>query len=247
MRFQDKVVIVTGAGSGIGEATALQFGREGAQVVCMDVKGAQATAERINQAGGRAFAHTADVSKWPDWERVVEHTISSWGKIDALAAVAGVLSRTADTVIDQNEAEWDRVLSINLKGVWFGMKAVLPHMIASGGGKIVNISSLSAIVGIPGLAAYTASKGGVSALTRQAAIDYAKYNIQINAIEPGIIETPMVQGAEPEMARATIEATPVGRMGHPNEIAYMALFLCSDQANFITGQTFVVDGGWSAH
>ncbi|NLY29808.1 MAG: SDR family oxidoreductase [Firmicutes bacterium] len=247
MRFQDKVVIVTGAGSGIGEATALQFGQEGARVVCMDVRGAEETSEKINKSGGKAVAHIADVSKWPDWERVVEHTINSWGRVDALVAVAGVVSRHIDTVIDQNEAEWDRVININLKGVWFGMKAVLPHMIKNGGGKIVNISSLAAIVGLPGLAAYTSSKGGVSALTRQAAMEYAKDDVQINAIEPGIIETPILEGITPEMRRANVEATPVGRLGDPNEIAYTALFLCSDQADFITGQSFVVDGGWSAH
>ena len=156
MRFQDKVVIVTGAGSGIGEATALQFGQEGARVVCMDVRGAEETSEKINKSGGKAVAHIADVSKWPDWERVVEHTINSWGRVDALVAVAGVVSRHIDTVIDQNEAEWDRVININLKGVWFGMKAVLPHMIKNGGGKIVNISSLAVWTAF---SSYTSSKG----------------------------------------------------------------------------------------
>ena len=126
MRFKDKVVIVTGAGSGIGEATAMRFGEEGARVICMDVRAAEDVSEKINRLGGKAVGHIADVSKWADWERVVEHTISNWNRVDVLVAVAGVISRTVDTVVDQTEEEWDRVININLKGIWFGMKAVLP-------------------------------------------------------------------------------------------------------------------------
>ncbi|NMB24185.1 MAG: glucose 1-dehydrogenase [Firmicutes bacterium] len=247
MRFRDRVVIVTGAGSGIGESTAICFGEEGARVVCMDVKAAEDTAETITKGGGQAVGHTADVSRWTDWEKVVGDAIKRWGQINVLVAVAGVVSRTLDTVVDQSEKEWDRVIDINLKGTWLGMKAVLPHMIKNGGGKIVNVSSLAAIVGLGSLASYTASKGGVSALTRQAAMEYAKDNVQINAIEPGIIDTPIQKGITPEMRKGHVEATPVGRLGDPVEIAHMALFLSSSEANFITGQMHVVDGGWSAH
>ena len=247
MRFKDQVVIVTGAGSGIGQATAVRFGQEGARVVCMDIKAADQTAKTITDAGGQAAAHTVDVSKWADWQKVVDDAVSQWGKVDALVAVAGVVSRTVDTVVDQTEEEWDRVQDINLKGIWLGMKAVLPHMLSAGRGKIVNVSSLAAIVGLGGLAAYTASKGGVSALTRQAAMEYAPNNIQINAIEPGIIDTPIQKGITPEMRQLHIDATPLGRLGDSVEIAHTALFLSSAEANFITGQMFVVDGGWSAH
>ena len=247
MRFRDQVAIVTGAGSGIGEATAIRFGEEGARVVCMDIKGAEQTAKLITEKGGKAVGHTTDVSKWADWEKAVGDAINRWSQVNILVAVAGIVSKDLDTVIDQNEQEWDRVLDINLKGVWLGMKAVLPPMIKGGGGKIVNISSLAAIVGLSSLAAYTASKGGVSALTRQAAMEYAKDNVQINAIEPGIIDTPIQEGITPEMRRSHVEATPVGRLGESVEIAHMALFLSSNEANFITGQMHVVDGGWSAH
>ncbi len=240
-------MIVTGAGSGIGESTAIRFGEEGARVVCLDVHAAEETAQAITEGGGQAVGHSADVSKWANWEKVMKDTISNWGRVDVLVNNAGVVSRGPDTVIEQNEQEWDRIININLKGVWLGMKAVLPQMIKNGGGKIVNVSSLAAIVGLSGLAAYTSSKGGVSALTRQAAMEYAKDNVQINAIEPGIIETPIQKGITPEMRRGHVEATPVGRLGDPVEIAHMALFLSSDEANFVTGQMHVVDGGWSAH
>lgn len=242
MRLQDKVAIITGAGSGMGEATALLFSKEGAAVVCMDVKNAEQTAAQIVQAGGKATAITADVSKLADWEKTVQVTLQNYGKVDILCNVAGIAEDT--TIVETNEEEFDRVININLKGVALGMKVVIPEFLKRECGKIVNVASLGSHCGLAGLPNYCASKGGVIALTRQVAIEFARRNIQVNSVSPGLIITPMQEQASPEMLAAYNSAIPMGKMGEAIDIAYAVLFLSSSESNYITGTDLLVDGGW---
>ncbi|MGH9035257.1 MAG: SDR family NAD(P)-dependent oxidoreductase, partial [Acidimicrobiia bacterium] len=177
------------------------------------------------------------------WVRLVEEIGREEGRLDALALVHGVIARLLDTVTDETEEEWDRVIDTNLKGCWLGMRAVLPAMIAAGGGAIVCTTSGAALGGIPALAAYSASKGGLISLIRQAAIDYAAAGVRINGVAPGIIDTPMVASVPPEFAQAIVDQTPLGRLGRPDDVAAAIAFLCSDDAAFITGKILEVDGG----
>jgi NAD(P)-dependent dehydrogenase (short-subunit alcohol dehydrogenase family) len=248
MRIKDKIAIVTGAASGIGQATALRFTQEGARhVICFDIQSLDSTMNAIKAGGGEASAHLRDVRLVSDWEKVVKETVDRFGRIDVLANIAGVVSIGPDNVLDQTEDGWNRVIDSNLKGTWLGMKEVLPVMIKNGGGKIVNIASLAAHIGLTNLLAYSASKGGVVSMTRYGAMEYAKNNIQINAISPGIINTPILGDTTPEMTKIFSAATPAGRLGKPEEIANMVLFLASNEADFITGITHIVDGGWGSH
>lgn len=244
MQLEGKSAIVTGAGSGIGKATALRFAREGAAVMCVDIKGADETALAISHAEGRALAMKMDVSDSNSWRILLDRTIQNFGKIDILCNIAGISESV--NIVDLNEEDFDKIIDVNLKGVYLGMKTVIPEMLHGGGGKIVNIASLAAHVGLEGLPGYSASKGGVLAMSRQVAMDYAKKNIQINAVSPGIIETPILANNSPEMTRAFTEATPIGRLGKPEDIVNTLLFLCSDESSFITGQVIKVDGGWGS-
>lgn len=163
--------------------------------------------------------------------------------MDALCGIAGISEAT--NIIDLTEEQFDRMMDVNVKGVFFGMKAVLPGMLKKGAGKIVNVASLAAHCGLAGLPSYSASKGAVVSMSRQVAMDYAKHNIQVNVISPGIIATPILENNSPEMTKAFTAATPAGRLGKPEEIASMIAFLCSEASNFTTGQAILVDGGWS--
>lgn len=241
--LKDNVSIITGAGSGIGKETALVFGKLGAKVVCADLKDADATANEIKAQGGMAFGITMDVSKWADWQRLVEKTHAEFGKVDALCGVAGISEAT--NIVDLTEEQFDRMMNVNVKGVYFGMKAVIPDMLEKKAGKIVNVASLAAHCGLQGLPSYSASKGAVIAMSRQVAMDYAKHNIQVNVISPGIIETPILKNNSPEMTKAFTAATPANRLGQPYEIANFIAFLCSNLSDFTTGQAILVDGGWS--
>jgi NAD(P)-dependent dehydrogenase (short-subunit alcohol dehydrogenase family) len=235
--------VITGAGSGMGRATAHAAAARGMRVLCLDVAGAETTAGEIAGNGGEAHALEADVSSAGDWERVAASTKELVGDALLLANIAGIQPQ-GDTVLEQDEDGWDRILGVNLKGVWLGMRALLPGMLERGEGRIVNVASLAADTGLPGLAAYTASKAGVAGLTRQAAVEYAPTGIRINALAPGMIETPMITGNPPEALQAFLEKTPAGRPGQPEEIAEIILFLAGPDAGFITGQTISVDGGW---
>jgi len=245
-RVDDKVAIVTGAGSGIGKATALLLASEGACVVAADVTGAEQ--ETASAIGEGALAVHADVSQAADVEAMIAATVSRFGRLDILFNNAGIEGAQAPTA-ECTEETFDRVIGINLKGVFLGMKYAIPAMIRSGGGSIINAASVAGLVGFQNIPAYCASKGGVIQLTKTAALEYAKQNIRVNATCPGVIWTPMVQrfvGDNAE-ARAQFEALePVGRFGTPEEVAALVLFLASDESSFITGAALPVDGGFVA-
>lgn len=244
MKLEGKAAIITGAGSGIGKATALRFAREGAAVMCVDIKGADETALSISHAEGRALAMKMDVSNSNSWRILLDRTIQNFGRVDILCNIAGISESV--NIVDLPEEDFDRMIDVNLKGVYLGMKTVIPEMVQSGGGTIVNIGSLAAHVGLEGLPGYSASKGGVLAMSRQVAMDYANKNIRINVVSPGIIETPILANNSLEMTKAFTDATPIGRLGKPEDIVNTLLFLCSEDSSFITGQVIKVDGGWGS-
>lgn len=248
--MEGKVALVTGGGSGIGRATALAFARDGAKVVVSDVvpEGGKETVRLIEAAGGMAFFMEADVSSAADAQAMVRTAEEQYGRLDYAFNNAGIEGAQAPTA-EVTEDNWDRVISINLKGTWLCMKYEIPVMLKQGGGAIVNTASVAGLVGFPNIAPYTASKGGVVQLTKAAALDYAKQGIRINAVCPGVIRTPMVErflGGSAEAEAQFTAMEPVGRMGTPEEIAEAVVWLCSDAASFVTGHAMAVDGGFVA-
>ena len=243
--LQDRVAIVTGAAQDIGRATAVRLAAEGAVVTCADIKDCGETVTLIEKDGGRAIGVDLDVRRATDWERGVSAVVAEHGRVDLLANVAGIVNmRSPDTVVGLTEEAWDDVIGTDLKGVWLGMRAVIPHMINVGGGRIVNIASLAALRGLPNLASYSAAKGGVIALTQQAAFEYAEHGILINAIAPGTIDTPILGDITDEMREANARAHIIRRLGRPEEIASMVAYFFRE-GQFLTGLTYPVDGGWS--
>jgi len=245
--FVGKVVFATGAATGIGRAAALAFAREGASVVVADVseQGNQETARMIAEVGGRALAFRCDVSRAEDVKAALDQTVETFGRLDFAFNNAGVEQPIMATA-DLTEKEWDRIVDINLRGVFLCMRHEIPLMVKQGSGAIVNTSSGAGVKGFAGQAAYCAAKHGVVGLTKAAALDYAKSNIRINAVCPGIIDTPMMNrfsGGTPEGREGVIAQEPVGRMGKPEEIAAAVVWLCSDAAAFVIGHAMVIDGG----
>jgi len=248
-RLAGKVALVTGAARGIGAATARLFAQEGASVVLVDVleeQGKQVAAE-INKAGGKAEFVYCDVTKSDDVKNAISTAVRLYGKLDVLFNNAGIQGVTAD-LANYPEEDFDRVISINLKGYFLGLKHAIPEMLKSGSGSIINTASILGVVGLPWLAGYSAAKGGVIALTRVAALECANQGIRVNAIAPGVVDTAMARefAGEPEAYEAMVQMQPVGRFAQPEEIASLVLLLASDESSFITGAVYTIDGGWTS-
>lgn len=245
--FNGKAAFVTGAGSGIGRATALAFAERGANVTLFDLseEGNREAAARIGKIGGKSLSITGDVTQGADVKAAVEKTVETFGRLDFAFNNAGI-EQPGLALADVSEEMWDRILDINLRGVFLGMKYQIPQMLKQGGGAIVNTSSGAGVIGIARQAAYTASKYGVVGLTKAAALDYVDRNIRINSLCPGITDTEMIErfsgGTEEGKARAVAQE-PIGRLARPEEMAGMIMWLCSDMSSFMIGQAIVVDGG----
>ena len=249
MRLQGKVALISGGARGQGAAEAKLFAREGAKVVFGDVlddEGRKTEAE-IQEIGGEALYIHMDVTKEGDWEKAVSETVSKFGKLDILVNNAGVVSW--GNLEDTTPEEWDRVMDINSKGVFLGTKAVIPEMRKTGGGSIVNISSISGIIGQDNIQpVYNASKGAVRLFTKSTAIQYASENIRANSVHPGSVATDMnaERRSDPELLAQSLSRIPIGRIGEAEDIALGVLYLASDESSFITGSELVIDGGFSA-
>lgn len=251
MRLENKVALITGAGSGIGRESALLFAREGAAVVVADVDeaGGNATVAAVNDAGGQAIFVRADVSKAADCDAMVAAAEARFGKLNVLFNNAGIMHSADDNAITTEEAIWDLTMNINLKGVFLGCKYGIPALRRAGGGSIINVASFVALLGAatPQLA-YTASKGGVLAMSRELAVIHAREGIRVNALCPGPLRTELLMkflNTEDKRQRRLVHI-PIGRFGEAREIAQSALFLASDESSFVTGATFTVDGGITA-
>jgi len=251
MRFQDKVVLITGAGVGIGRAAAVRFGREGAQVAVNSLTptNGQETLRLLQEAGGRGVYIQGDVSRTADARRMVEETVKAFGRLNILVNNAGII--IPGSLDNFSEEDWDRTMAVNLKGVFLVSKYAIPEMRKNGGGVIVHNASVMAFKGVKDRAAYSASKGGVWALTKAMAADYLSENIRVNCVCPGTTETPSLERRiqafpDPWKARADfIARQPTGRMGRDEEIAAAILFAASDEVAFMNGATITIDGGTS--
>ncbi|MHB1417246.1 MAG: SDR family NAD(P)-dependent oxidoreductase [Chloroflexota bacterium] len=248
-RFAGKTVLITGAASGIGKATATAFAREGAKVVIADVneRSGEQLVREIENTGGQSIFVTADVSKAADVRRLVETAVQRFGRLDIAVNNAGIEGLQAPTA-QVREEDFDHLVSIDLKGVYLGLRFEIAEMLKNGRGAIVNVSSVAGLVGFENAAPYVAAKHGVVGLTKTAALEYAKQGIRINAVAPGVIRTPMVERSAPNAASMEqfTSMEPVGRLGEPEEVADAILFLASDAASFITGTVLEVDGGFMA-
>jgi NAD(P)-dependent dehydrogenase (short-subunit alcohol dehydrogenase family) len=247
--LRGKVTLVTGAGSGMGRATALAFAREGARVVVADIaaEAGEETARMIRGEGGEASPIPTDVSRADQVEAMVRHAVETYGRLDCAFNNAGIEGGRI-AFHEYPEERWDRVLGINLKGVWLCMKYEIIQMLSQGGGAIVNTASVAGLIGSASGPAYTASKHGVVGLTKVAALEYAQRGIRVNAVCPGVIDTPMVArgSGSPEAVQRMLATEPIGRFGRPDEVAATVIWLCSDAASFVTGVPMPVDGGWVA-
>jgi len=246
--FKNKVAIVTGGSSGIGRAAALAFAKKGAKVAVVDWKENTDTVDLINKSGGEALFIKCDVSNTADVEAMVQKTIATFGRLDYAFNNAGIEGTQGNTQ-DCTEENFDKTIGVNLKGIWLCMKNEIPEIIKQGKGAIVNCSSVAGLVGFAGLPAYVASKHGVIGLTKTSALECAKLGIRVNAVCPGVIQTPMIDritGKEKDTIEQFTDLEPVGRFGQPEEIANAVVWMCSDEASFVTGHAMAVDGGFVA-
>jgi NAD(P)-dependent dehydrogenase (short-subunit alcohol dehydrogenase family) len=245
--LENKVAIITGAGSGIGKAISLLYAKEGAKIVVSDIdeKHGNEVVSEIKSNGGEAIFVKADTSKPEDNKNLVEQTVKQFGALHLAvnnAGIGGPIGPTGEYPVDG----WDKVISINLSGVFYGLRYQIPAILKSGGGSIVNMASILAKVGTKGSAAYVAAKHGVIGLTESAALEYANQNIRINAVGPGYIQTPLLESLDEATMKALVGLHPIGRLGKAEEVAEMALWLNSDKASFVTGAYYNVDGGYLA-
>ena len=248
MRLENKVALISGGARGMGAVEAKLFAQEGAKVVIGDMlaeEGRKVEAE-INEAGGECVFVPLDVADEKAWENAVNEAVSRYGKLDILVNNAGIYraSNVEDTTTDEGE----QIMDVNAKGVFLGLRSVIPAMRNAGGGAIINISSVAGLVGNRRTTAYNASKGAVRLLTKSTAIQYASEGIRCNSVHPGTIETPMTEGflADEEQRTDRMNRTPLGRLGRPEDVAYGALYLASDESSFVTGSELVIDGGRTA-
>lgn len=247
-----KTALVTGGGNGIGRAAALAFAREGARVAVADyeAEAAQATVAAINQAGGQAISLSGDVTESASVEAMVSAAVAAYGRLDCAFNNAGIAPHQVGAAglptVDWSEEAFDRMIAVNLKSVWLCLKHEIPAMRARGGGAIVNTASIAGLIGLKNATAYVAAKHGVVGLTKTAAMEYAEANIRINAVCPGFIRTRMTAKTLEQREDQLAGRTPLGRIGDPEEIAEMVVWLCSDRASYVTGAAYAVDGGWTA-
>lgn len=248
-QFSTKVVLITGAGSGIGRAAALAFAAEGARVAVADITatGADETVSLIEAAGGVARVFRVDVTRAAEVEALVRHVVETWGRLDVILNNAGVDNEMAP-IVDTSEADFDRVMAVNVKGVWLCMKYAIAQMLQQGGGVVINTASALSLTVLPGSSPYNASKHAVAGLTKTCAVEYGAKNIRINAICPGVIRTPLLENHPnlAELEKSLLPLHPIGRLGTVEEVADVILWLASDQASFVHGALVTVDGGWTA-
>jgi NAD(P)-dependent dehydrogenase (short-subunit alcohol dehydrogenase family) len=247
-----KSALITGAGGGIGRATALAFAREGARVAVADLidEAARETVALVNAAGGQAISLAGDVTQDSDVRSMTEAVISTYGRLDCAFNNAGIagwqVGAAGKKTAEWSEEAFDRMIAVNLKGVWLCMRYELPQMQAQGGGAIVNTGSIAGLAGLPTSSAYVAAKHGVIGLTKTAALEYAEANIRVNAVCPGFVKTRMTEDTMRRRGEAILGQVPFGRMGNPEEIAEMVVWLCSERASYVSGAAYNVDGGWMA-
>ncbi|TMG24675.1 MAG: glucose 1-dehydrogenase [Chloroflexi bacterium] len=253
MRLADKVCVITGGGGGMGRVAALMFAQEGAKVVVAEVsqEAGDGTVQAVTDAGGQASAVETDVSKEDDARAMVQHAIDTYGRIDVLYNNAGIMPAADHSVVDTDVAIWDKVMAVNVRGVFLGCKFAIPRMVEQGSGSIINIASFVALLGcsVP-QDAYTSSKGAILSLTRSLAVQFGPNGVRSNAICPGPVETPLLMDwlvKDEEAKRIRLARNPTGRFGKPEEIVNMALYLASDESRWTNGASLVVDGGISVN
>jgi NAD(P)-dependent dehydrogenase (short-subunit alcohol dehydrogenase family) len=252
LMLEGKTALVTGGGNGIGRAAALAFAREGARVAVADyeAEAARATVALINQAGGQAISLSGDVTDSAQVKAMVDAAVAAHGRLDCAFNNAGIaphqVEATGQQTTEWSEASFDRMIEVNLKSVWLCLKYEIPSMQAQGGGAIVNTASIAGLIGLKNATAYVAAKHGVIGLTKTAALEYADDGVRVNAVCPGFIRTRMTAKTLEDRGDQIAGRTPMGRVGNPEEIAEMVVWLCSDRASYVTGAAYAVDGGWTA-